>query len=154
MLHRPIRSGSALWGLTHAADMLLFLAGDPEVDFVQGAIICKDSDWDGNRLNVDPGIACGYIRYSNGSTAITPQALVPNMRSAAPRVKSVYRTTAEKSNSEKRTEPSLKRCRSQRHPAPQARSWALPTSPRHSTKTEKRKDPSTSPVGVKRHSWV
>jgi predicted dehydrogenase len=59
-------ASSALWGLTHAADMLLFLAGDPEVDFVQGAIICKDSDWDGNRLNVDPGIASGYIRYSNG----------------------------------------------------------------------------------------
>ena len=33
---------------------------------MQGAIICNDSDWDGNRLNVDPGIACGYIRYSNG----------------------------------------------------------------------------------------
>ena len=47
-------ASSALWGLTHAADMLLFLAGDPEVDFVQGAIICNDSDWDGNRLNVDP----------------------------------------------------------------------------------------------------
>ncbi len=59
-------AGSALWGLTHAADMLLFLAKDPEVDFVQGTISCKDSDWDGNRLNVDPGIQCGYIRYSNG----------------------------------------------------------------------------------------
>ena len=35
-------AGSALWGLTHAADMLLFLAGDPEVDFVVGAIICQD----------------------------------------------------------------------------------------------------------------
>ncbi len=59
-------AGSALWGLTHAADMLLFLAGDPEVNFVQGTISCKDSDWDGNRLNVDPGIHCGYIHYANG----------------------------------------------------------------------------------------
>jgi predicted dehydrogenase len=59
-------ASSALWGLTHAADMLLFLAGDPEVDFVQGTIICNDEDWDGNRLNTDPGIAGGYVRFSNG----------------------------------------------------------------------------------------
>ena len=57
---------SALWGLTHGADMLLYMAGDPEVDFVQGAITCKDSDWDGNRLNIDPPVPSGYIRYSNG----------------------------------------------------------------------------------------
>ncbi len=59
-------TSSALWGLTHGADMLLFMAGDPEVEFVQGAISCKDSDWDGNRLNVDPPVNSGYIRYSNG----------------------------------------------------------------------------------------
>jgi len=59
-------ASSALWGLTHAADMLLFLAGDPEVDFVQGTVLCKDSDWEGNRLNVDPAITAGYIRFANG----------------------------------------------------------------------------------------
>ncbi len=59
-------TSSAMWGLTHAADMLLFLAGDPDVDFVQGTVSCKDSDWDGNRLNVDPAVTCGYIRFSNG----------------------------------------------------------------------------------------
>jgi len=57
---------SALWGLTHAADMLLYMAGDPEVDFVQGTIVCNDEDWEGNRLNTDPGIASGYVRFSNG----------------------------------------------------------------------------------------
>ncbi len=57
---------AALWGLTHAADMLLYMAGDPEIDFVQGTILCKDEDWDGNRLNADPGIAGGYIRFANG----------------------------------------------------------------------------------------
>jgi len=57
---------SALWGLTHAADMLLYMAGDPEIDFVQGTIICKDEDWEGNRLNADPGIASGYVRFANG----------------------------------------------------------------------------------------
>ncbi len=59
-------ASSALWGLTHAADMLLFLAGDPEVDFVQGTILCKDSDWDGNRLTVDPPVTSGYTRFANG----------------------------------------------------------------------------------------
>ena len=59
-------ASSALWGLTHAADMLLFLASDPEVDFVQGTIVCSDSDWDGNRLDVDPAITSGYVRFANG----------------------------------------------------------------------------------------
>ncbi|MBC8234642.1 hypothetical protein H8E77_34295, partial [bacterium] len=57
---------AALWGLTHAADMLSYLAGDPEIDFVQGTIVCKDTDWEKNRLNVDPAIASGYVRFANG----------------------------------------------------------------------------------------
>ena len=55
---------SALWGLTNR--MLMYLAGDPEVDFVQGTIVCRDEDWEDNRLNADPGIASGYIRFANG----------------------------------------------------------------------------------------
>lgn len=58
--------GSALWGHTHTSDMLMFLAGDPEIDFVQGAIVAKEEDWEGNRLNTDPGIANGYVRFKNG----------------------------------------------------------------------------------------
>ncbi len=59
-------TSAALWGLTHTSDMLMYLAGDPEVTFVQGTILCRDEDWDGNRLNIDPGVACGYIRFANG----------------------------------------------------------------------------------------
>ena len=59
-------TSAALWGLTHGADMLLFMAGDPEVEFVQGTISCEDSDWEGNRLNLDPPVTSGYIRYANG----------------------------------------------------------------------------------------
>ena len=59
-------ASSALWGLTHAADMLMYLAGDPEIDFVQGTIVCNDEDWDGNRLNTDPAITGGYVRFANG----------------------------------------------------------------------------------------
>ena len=75
-------ASSALWGLTHAADMLLFLASDPEVDFVQGTIVCRDSDWDGNRLDIDPAITGGYVRFANGVQAITRRAPAPNSRSA------------------------------------------------------------------------
>ena len=57
---------AALWGLTHGADMMLYLAGDPEIEFVQGTIVCNDEDWEGDRLNVDPGIASGYVRFANG----------------------------------------------------------------------------------------
>ena len=59
-------ASAALWGLTHMGDMLLCLAGDPEVDFVQGTVIAKDEDWQGHRLNVDPPITNGYVRFKNG----------------------------------------------------------------------------------------
>lgn len=58
--------GAALWGHTHTSDMLMFLAGDPEVEFVQGTIVARDEEWDGNRLKTDPGIANGYVRFKNG----------------------------------------------------------------------------------------
>ncbi|MBT5875745.1 MAG: Gfo/Idh/MocA family oxidoreductase [Candidatus Latescibacteria bacterium] len=58
--------GAAQWGHTHTTDMLLCLAGDGEVDFVQGTIVASDDDWQGNRLLTDPGISNGYIRFANG----------------------------------------------------------------------------------------
>lgn len=59
-------ASSAQWGHTHAADMLSFLAGDPEVDFVQGTARFAASDWDGERLMVDPAIEQGYVKFSTG----------------------------------------------------------------------------------------
>jgi len=58
--------GSALWGHTHTADMLLFLASDSEIEYVQGTITAAESDWEDNQLNTDPGIPMGYIRFKNG----------------------------------------------------------------------------------------
>ena len=58
--------GSALWGHTHTADMLLFLASDSEIEYVQGTIIAADSDWEDNRLNTDPGIPMGHVKFTNG----------------------------------------------------------------------------------------
>ncbi len=58
--------GAAQWGHTHTTDMLMFLAGDAAVVFAQGSINVTDEDWDGNRLNTDPGITNAYFRFSNG----------------------------------------------------------------------------------------
>jgi predicted dehydrogenase len=58
--------GSAQWGHTHTTDMLLYLAGDAEVEWAQGSIIARDEDWEGDRLNADPGIPNAYFRFANG----------------------------------------------------------------------------------------
>lgn len=58
-------SGSAQWGHTHTTDMLLYLAGDPEVDFVQGTL-GTDTSFTENRVASDPSITLGYVRFSNG----------------------------------------------------------------------------------------
>lgn len=58
--------GAALWSHTHAADMLLYLAGDGEIEFVQGAANFRDDQWERDRLTVDPGIPMGYARFKNG----------------------------------------------------------------------------------------
>ena len=56
----------AQWMHTHTSDMMMYLAGDSEIEFVQGAIIANDSDWEGNILNTDPGIPMGYVKFKNG----------------------------------------------------------------------------------------
>jgi predicted dehydrogenase len=60
-------AGSAQWTHTHTSDMLMYLAGDPEVEFVQGVTSAKDEDWQGDRLEMDPGIISGYVRFRNGA---------------------------------------------------------------------------------------
>ncbi len=57
---------SAQWGMTHAADMLLFFAGDGEVDFVQGTALAEAADWDGDTLKKDAAISSGYVRFKSG----------------------------------------------------------------------------------------
>ena len=59
-------TGGALWCLTHATDMLLCFAGDPEVEFVQGMVNAEDDDWDGNALTIDPGITSAHALFTNG----------------------------------------------------------------------------------------
>ncbi|MEE2659908.1 MAG: Gfo/Idh/MocA family oxidoreductase [Candidatus Latescibacterota bacterium] len=56
----------AQWGHTHAADMLLFLAGDGEVEYVQGSPEIAADDMDGERILVDPRIEMAYVRFANG----------------------------------------------------------------------------------------
>jgi predicted dehydrogenase len=61
--------GAAQWGHTHAADMMLFLASDSEVDYVQGDALTEPEDWDGDRLKKDAAIALGYVVFKNGVRA-------------------------------------------------------------------------------------
>lgn len=59
-------AGAAQWTHTHTSDMIMFLAGDPEIDFVQGTVSASESDWDGDYLYADPGITSGYVKFKNG----------------------------------------------------------------------------------------
>ncbi len=63
--------GAALWGYTHAADMLLFLASDSEIEYIQGNVAVDDADFEDNRTESDPGIVMGYIRFKNGTHGIS-----------------------------------------------------------------------------------
>lgn len=59
-------SSAAQWGHTHTADMLLFLSGDGEVEFLQGAAEIDDAAWEGDTLKQDAPISMGYARFANG----------------------------------------------------------------------------------------
>ncbi len=59
-------ASAAQWGLTHAADMVLFLAGDGEIDSVQGALVDEEGDWDGHVLKKDAAISSAYVRFKSG----------------------------------------------------------------------------------------
>ena len=63
--------GAALWGYTHAADMLLFLASDSEVEYVQGNVTVDDADFEDNRTDGDPSIVMGYIRFKKRHTRVS-----------------------------------------------------------------------------------
>ncbi len=58
--------GAAQWGHTHTTDMLLYLAGDPEIDYVQGNANVDLADFAGNHVDGDPGIPMGYVKFKNG----------------------------------------------------------------------------------------
>lgn len=61
-----VGGGSTLWSHSHFADLLLFLAGDPEVEWVQAEAACDADDLEGNRLRTDPALSMGYVRFATG----------------------------------------------------------------------------------------
>ena len=63
--------GSALWGYTHAADLILFLASDSEIEYVQGNVAVDDADFEDNRTDSDPAIVMGFIKFKNGINGIS-----------------------------------------------------------------------------------
>lgn len=61
-------ASAAQWGHTHAADMLLMLAGDGPIDWIQGSARLTHDDCDGDRVTIDPPIEAGTVRFANGVT--------------------------------------------------------------------------------------
>jgi scyllo-inositol 2-dehydrogenase (NAD+) len=57
---------AALWGQTHTVDVLMFLAGDPDVTTVQGTAIVDPDEFDDDRIDGDPPIPAAAIQFSNG----------------------------------------------------------------------------------------
>ena len=45
--------------------LLLYLAQDAEIDFVQGHIECDEADFDGEHLMTDPPVHMGYVQFAN-----------------------------------------------------------------------------------------
>jgi scyllo-inositol 2-dehydrogenase (NAD+) len=58
--------GGAQWTHTHTTDMLMFLAGDPEADYVQGTVEVDEVDFEDNCLERDPRILLGFVKFRNG----------------------------------------------------------------------------------------
>jgi len=57
--------GTLLHTHSHTFDTIIYLLGDPEVEYVQGRLEPGDYDITQNRFNVDP-VGVGYIRFTNG----------------------------------------------------------------------------------------
>jgi predicted dehydrogenase len=57
---------SALWGHSHASDLMLLLAGDPSVAFVQGTVDADVADYADNRVESDPLIQSAFVQFGNG----------------------------------------------------------------------------------------
>jgi predicted dehydrogenase len=51
---------------THASDLLLLLAGDPAVDYVQGTVGADVADYADDRVEIDPPIYSAYVRFADG----------------------------------------------------------------------------------------
>ena len=57
---------SAQWGHTHMTDMMLYLALDSDVDYVQADIGATDEDWDNWQISIDPSILMAYVQFKSG----------------------------------------------------------------------------------------
>jgi len=65
-----LNSGSIQWSHTHTSDLLMYLAGDPEMDYVQGTLAGVDeADFADNALERDPSLVSGFVQFKNGVRA-------------------------------------------------------------------------------------
>jgi len=71
--HRGLKSitlqtgaSAALWGHTHSADLLLYVAEDEPVSWVQGESDFDDGEIEDNRIGRDPPVTLRCIHFANG----------------------------------------------------------------------------------------
>jgi predicted dehydrogenase len=62
-------AGRVLWSHTHTSDLLLMLNGDSEAELVQGFCDTPPEDFEDNRIEQDPDLRMGYVRFRNGVDA-------------------------------------------------------------------------------------
>jgi len=57
---------AAQWGHTHMSDMMLYLALDADIGYVQATIGATDDDWAELQISTDPAILMAFAQFNNG----------------------------------------------------------------------------------------
>ena len=55
-----------MWNHAHSVDLLLFFAGSTDIDFVQGHCQLAPDSVQGLRVDADPVLEMGHVRFTNG----------------------------------------------------------------------------------------
>jgi predicted dehydrogenase len=63
-----------MWNHSHSVDLLLFFAGSTDIDFVQGHCRLSPESVQGLRVDADPVLEMGHVRFTNGINGVITSA--------------------------------------------------------------------------------
>jgi predicted dehydrogenase len=63
-----------MWNHAHSVDLLLFLAGSTDIDFVQGHCQLPPESVQGLRVDADPVLEMGHVRFTSGINGVVTSA--------------------------------------------------------------------------------
>ncbi len=63
-----------MWNHSHSVDLLLFFAGSTDIDFVQGHCQLPPDSVQGLRVDADPVLEMGHVRFTNGINGVITSA--------------------------------------------------------------------------------